>query len=117
MARTQIPVTTVARAAEGAVTFTAADAANGMFFNNDGRTVLLMKNADAASHTATIRSVPDENGRLGDIAVATAAGATNVSGVLPTALFNQTTAGSLGQVNVDFDAGTSVTVAAIQLGA
>lgn len=116
-ARTLIALTTVAAAAEGAVTFTAADAANGMYFVNDGRTVLLVKNADASPHTATISSVPDPYGRTGDIAVVTAAGATNAAGVLPTALFNQTGAAALGQVFVGFDAGTSVTVAAIKLGA
>lgn len=116
MARTQIALTSVASAKEGAITFTAADAANGMYFVNDGRTVLIVKNADAATHTATVRSVPDPYGRTGDIAAATAAGATNVVGLLPTGLFNQTAAGSLGEVNVDFDASTSVTVAAIQLG-
>lgn len=114
MARTLIAATTVpANGGEAAITWTNADAVNGMYFANDGKTVLLIKNGDVATHTATVTSVADPFGRTGDVAMATIAGATNAAGPFPPNLFTQRD--GTGQVLVGFDAGTSVTVAALRL--
>lgn len=74
MPRTNIPVTLIpsfSGGVGGAVTLTtvAADATNDHEMINDGRTFLLFQNTVAGATSATIVSVPDEYGRLGDITV------------------------------------------------
>lgn len=100
-------------------TLTAADSANGMMFPNDGRTVFVILNNDAAAKTVTIVSVPDENGRSGDIVLIVPAAAGGFPGVaitdtLPPALFSQQNADA-GNVYVNFSASTSVKIAAIRI--
>lgn len=111
MARTAI----TPQAAGGAVTFGAADATNGMRFVNDGKTVLIVKNASAAAITVTVRSVPCSHGRLGDLIV-TVPATTGEAVIGPFAkdLFDQQST-DLGNVYVDFSASASVTVAAVKL--
>lgn len=51
-----------------AITFTAADVANGNDFTLTGHEVLLIWNSDAAApHTVTLTSVTDQRGRSGDV--------------------------------------------------
>lgn len=101
------------------VTLTAADSVNGMMFPNDGRTVFLVVNNDVAAKTVTIVSVPDENGRTGDIILTVPAAAGGFPGIaitdqLPTALFTQQNSDA-GNVYVTFSASTNVKVAAIRI--
>jgi hypothetical protein len=101
------------------VTLTAADSANGMMFPNDGRTVLIVVNNDVAAKTVTIVSVPDENGRTGDIVLVVPAAAGGFPGIaitdqLPTALFTQQ-ATDPGNVYVTFSAATNLKVAAVRI--
>jgi hypothetical protein len=101
------------------VTLTAADSANGMMFPNDGKTVLVVINNDVSSKTVTVVSVPDENGRTGDIVLTVPAAVGGFPGIaitdqLPTALFSQQTTDA-GNVYVTFSAATSVKVAAVRI--
>ncbi len=101
------------------LTLTAADAANGMMFANDGKTILVVLNNDASSKTVTIVSVPDENGRTGDIVLTVPAASGGFPGIaitdtLPTALFTQQNSDA-GNVYVTFSASTSVKVAAVRI--
>jgi hypothetical protein len=101
------------------VTLTAADSANGMMFLNDGKTVLVVVNNDVAAKTVTIVSVPDENGRTGDIVLVVPAAAGGFPGIaitdqLPTALFTQQSTDA-GNVYVSFSASTNLKVAAIRV--
>lgn len=101
------------------LTLTAADSVNGMMFVNDGRTILVVLNNDVSSKTVTIVSVPDENGRTGDIVLTVPAAVGGFPGVaitdqLPTALFTQQ-ATDPGNVYVTFSAATSVKVAAVRI--
>lgn len=114
MAFTSFPVTTVGRNASGAVTYSAVDAANGNTLVNDGKTSLWIKNGSGVSITATVVSVPDSNGRTGDLVITIVAGAEFAVGCLDPALFNQRS-GDVGQVHVTFSAGTSVTMAAVSV--
>ena len=101
------------------VTLTAADSANGMMFLNDGKTVLVVINNDVAAKTVTIVSVPDENGRTGDIVLVVPAAVGGFPGIaitdqLPTALFTQQSTDA-GNVYVTFSAATNLKVAAIRI--
>lgn len=74
MPRTVIPVTTISQFSAGVggasqLAGVAADSANDHEMLNDGRTFLLFQNTVAGATSATIVSVPDEYGRLGDITV------------------------------------------------
>lgn len=89
-----------------AITYALVDGHNGNKILNDGETVLHMKNADNVSHTATIVSVPDEHGRLGDIAIVLAAGQDRIVGPFPENLFNQRVTDP-GYLYVTWDAATS----------
>ena len=112
MAFTAFPVTSVGRNASGAVTYSAVDGGNGNTLPNDGKTVLAIKNGSGSSITVTVVSVPDSNGRSGDLSVVIAAGAESFVGCLDPGLFNQRS-GDVGQVHVSFSSGTSVTMAAV----
>jgi hypothetical protein len=101
------------------VTLTAADSANGMMFLNDGKTVLVVINNDVAAKTVTVVSVPDENGRTGDIVLVVPAAAGGFPGIaitdqLPTALFTQQSTDA-GNVYVSFSAATNLKVAAVRI--
>lgn len=107
MARTVIAVADSSQSGT-TVTYVAADAANGMEFNNTGEELLRVKNADVANKTITIASPGQCNqGFSHDLVVVVEAGTEESIGPFPTARFNQTT----NKVYVDFSAATSVTVA------
>ena len=112
---TSLAVQTVGKNAGGAITYSAVDAANGNTVANDGKTVFLVKNGSGVSVTVTVVSVPDSNGRTGDLTLTVAAGAEECVGHLDPALFNQRS-GDVGQVHFSFSAGTSVTMAAVSVG-
>jgi len=115
MARTNIPVQVAPQygSAIASITWTSADSVNGMSFVNDGQTVLLVKNGDAASKTVTVSGVA--NSRTFNIAPSKAysvnANNSAAAGLFQRDAFNQST----GVVHVDFSAATNVTVAAIRL--
>lgn len=116
MPRTSIAVEEIPwQGGDNDLTFSAVDAANGMMFPNDGKTVLLVRNADAAAKTVTVRAVPDPFGRSVDLALVIAAGKTAMVGPLAPVAWNQTSGADLGRVYVDFSAATSTTVACARL--
>ncbi len=96
------------------ITLGAVDAVNGMMFPNDGATILIIRNSDAAAKTVTIKSVPDEAGRSVDQVITVAAGAIAIVGLLRPAWWNQRSTDA-GSVYIDFSAATSTTVAALRL--
>lgn len=63
-----------------AVTWAAADTVNKNFFNMGSKDLLLVNNTDSSSHTVTITSTADPQGRLGDITDTIAAGEMKVYG-------------------------------------
>jgi hypothetical protein len=72
-----------------------------------------------ATKTVTIVSVPDENGRTGDIILTVPAASGSFPGIaitdqLPTALFTQQSTDA-GNVYVTFSAATNVKVAAVRI--
>lgn len=102
----------VQRAAIGGQTITyAAASAGGDTFKSDDRAMLLVKNGDTSSHTATV-AVPG-NTKFGqaepDVAVTVAAGAEKAVGPFPVDLSDPAD----GLVHVTYDAVTSVTVALV----
>ena len=102
MARVAIAVSQAPGAGSGTVTWTAANIADGHTLANDGETVLVVRNPDAAQAvTVTIVSVPCSHGRVGDIVQAVAVETTRVFGPFPKEMFNQPS----GVVHVDL-AGT-----------
>lgn len=115
MPRTSIPITEIGlNGSLNPIVWTAADSTNDMMFDNDGRTVLLIRNASAGAVNVTVKSVADEAGRTGDIVMAVAAGNTSAVSPLRPAWWNQRS-GDIGKVHVDFDVATSITVAALRL--
>lgn len=109
MPRVNIPLVTIPQYSSGAggaiaLSAVAADAANDHDFVNDGRTFLVFQNTVAGATAATIVSTPDENGRLGDIAVTIPAyvsasqNSIVVAGPFAPILFNQN---SGTRINVD----------------
>lgn len=115
MARTAIVTQVVDFQSGEDITFAAADQANGMTMENDGQSILLVKNDDASVKQVTIVSVKDELGRLGDIVKTVAA--TTIAVFAPTRAvgFNQRSGDDVGKTQVDFDADTSVTVAVLKI--
>lgn len=67
MARTKITRTQLNVRAFAAVTLEAADATNLNYAEMTGYEILLAFNSDAGSHTVTINSAPDPQGRTKDI--------------------------------------------------
>jgi hypothetical protein len=119
MAKTAIAVQNVpAGSGIQNVNLAAADSVNGMMFPNEGRTSLVILNNDVAAKTVTIASVPDENGRTGDIALVVPAASGGIPGIgicdtLPSTLFNQQNSDA-GNVYVSFSAATNLKVAAVR---
>lgn len=116
MARTALPVTEVPfQGGLNAVPFGAVDQANGMVLDNDGLTILVVKNAAAGPVTVTVKSVADEAGRSGDVVLTVAAGGTGVVGPLRPAWWHQRDGADAGRVQVDFSASANITAAALRL--
>lgn len=116
MARTAIPVTQApAQGGIANLTFTAADAVNGMMYDNDGLTVVVVKNTGAGACTVTARSVADEAGRTQDLALIVPI-TTGIGFIAPLrrAWWNQRAA-DVGKVYLDFSTATGVSVAVLQL--
>lgn len=115
MPRTNISVVQAVKESGALITYVAADAANGMMFENDGKSLLRVKNADVAAKTVTVVSVPCSHGRTKDTVRSIPASVEHVLGPFPPELFNQLSGTDKGKVYVDFSASTSVTVAAERL--
>lgn len=97
-------------------TYAAADSANGMMFKNDGHTVLHIKNGGAGAVSVTVASIADPYDRLGDVVVSVPATSELIIGVFRDFLFNQKPGSTnAGKIHVDFDVGTTVTVAALKI--
>ena len=114
MAFTAFAPTVVNPASDGALTYSATDNANGNTVVNNGKVALLVKNPTGGAIIVTVVSVPDENGRSGDIVQSIPAGGEYAFGLLSPALFNQRS-GDVGQVHVTFGA-AGCTMVALQLG-
>jgi hypothetical protein len=115
MARTVLTPQTITKNQAAVVSYANADHSNGMLFKNDGNTSLHVKNGGEGACNLTITSVADPFGRTGDITIAIPAGDDVQIPVLDPLLFNQT-GSDIGNVYVDFDESTSVTIAAIRRG-
>lgn len=113
MPRTDIARTAVPREDAVAPNLQAADAANGMKYRNSGREALLIRNSDAAAHTVTVVSVPDEAGRTGDLVVNVPAGEIRIVDQLEPRWWNQRSGEDTGAVQVDFSAPTGMEVAVL----
>ena len=114
MAFTAFATTVVSPASDGAITYAATDNANGNTVVNNGKVTLLVKNPTGGSITVTAVSVPDANGRTGDVVATIPAGGEYAFGLLDPSLFNQRS-GDVGQVHVTFS-GAGCTMVALQLG-
>ena len=123
MARTEIPIQNVPAfgASLDDITFTAGDATNDHYFNNDGDTFLLMRNTDAGAKTADviIRQTSRSLGKSGLVQTLTAAGgATNecFAGPFDHDIFTQPESAPdpAGVVYVDLTDDTGVSFAALR---
>lgn len=91
--------------------FVSADVAGDQFVNN-GRIFFEIVNGDVSTKTVTINSITNcSQGFDHDIAIAVPAGERRIAGPFATSRFNN----SLGQVELNYDAVTSVTIAVISL--
>lgn len=119
MARTVLTAQTVTRA--GLVpSYGAVDQANGEVFVNTGKEFLLVKNGDGSDHTVTITTPGTIDGQaIPDLAVVVTLGEERCIGPFPKAIYNTTDTGQTpdleNAVLVDYDSGTSVTVALIKV--
>lgn len=98
-------------------TFTAADSANGMYYVDDGNTILVATNGDVSSKTVTVVSVADTLGRTGDVALTVPANNGTNDGVsvfgLPTgSAWRQS---GTNQINVNISAATKTQLCALQV--
>lgn len=114
MPRTSIPITVNAFQQGTELAYSAADSTNGMMFDNDGFTILVVKNASGSSVNVTINAVTDEAGRSVNYVRSVSAGKEAVIGPFRPGWWNQRTA-DIGKVYVDFSASASVSVAALKL--
>lgn len=97
------------------LTFDSA-AAGGDVFNNSGSTLLYVKNGDASSHDVTLAIQKDLNIdgltlSITDPSVTVPASDEKIIGPFPTSWFNDDN----NQVNISYDAVTSVTVAVLEV--
>lgn len=92
--------------------YTAANA-DGHFFENDGNTILHVKNGGAGEIDVTIQTPATQAGlAVSEQVVVIPAGEERLIGNLAPATYNRPTGGAdAGKVYVDFEAVTSVTVA------
>jgi len=85
--------------------------ADGNFFQNSGKEILIIKNGDASAHTATIASADDCNqGFTHNVEITVPAGEERVVGPFKQKRFNTS-----GQASITYDDVTSVTVAVVQV--
>lgn len=114
MPRTAITLQEIGSLGKEDLTFQAADQANGMTMENDGRTFLIIKNDDASPKQVTVNSVADDNNRLGDLVQSVAASAIGIIYPSRGGIFNQKGATDFGLTQVDFDADTSLSLVAVR---
>jgi len=110
MPRTNITLQEVGKNKGAELTDVNADQANGMMFDNDGRTELIIHNGDGSTRTVTGVSVACSHGRTLDVAVPVATLKRGILGPLDPDIFNQKSGTDIGKVYVDFSAGTTTAV-------
>lgn len=111
MARADISVQLIDRS--GLEPSYTAATADGEKFVNNGRVFIHVKNGDASQHTVTVQTPGTVDGL--DVAERTVdipAGEERIIGPFPPGHYNQAD----GKVYIDYDAVTSITLAAIRLG-
>lgn len=94
----------------GAYVFTAADATNGMDFENTGREIIVAKNGNASTRTVTILGITDENGRSSNVVHTVPAFATPVQGTIIGGPFPDGLFGSVCQIDINTAADLSLAV-------
>ena len=114
-ARVEIPIQALSPngGSDTEVTLTAGDASNHHYFSNNGKTILLVKNASGGPLTVTVSSVACSHGRTGDLSITIADGKYGLVSQLDPHMFNQIGAGNLGKVFFSVSTGSSVSLAAI----
>ena len=117
MARTALAVTDVPfQSGIANISFTAVDQPNGNKFDNDGNTILIVKDTGGGNCTVTVRAVADEAGRSVDLVlVVPLTTGIGIMGPFRAQWWNQRAAPDVGAVGVDFSTGTGVTAAALRL--
>lgn len=117
MARVAIAINTLGPNGGGLndTTFTAGDATNDHEFDNDGNTLLVVRNTDVAAKTVTVKSVADPFGRSQDLTLTVPAlsGANPglaMAGPFLSAIWNQSGA----KVHVDIASATNLSFAAVK---
>jgi len=111
MARTVIPIQTLPAhgGVDNAVTRTAGDATNDMYFLNTGRELLIMVSTSAGAKAATVVSVADQFGRTGDTSMAPdGEDVIAIAGPFKPTIWNQ--AGGLVHVDLTDDTDTEFAV-------
>lgn len=115
MARTALAPQTIA-ATGLEMTYAAANVDGHSIVNPDDRTFLHVKNGGGVDRTVTIQTPGTQDGlAVADRAITVTAGEERMIGPFRPRLYNQTSGADAGKVFVDFDAVTSVTVAALRL--
>jgi hypothetical protein len=109
MPRTKI-VRTTASLAGVEIGVIAANAVDGMEFQNNGNQVLFVDNGGGTSINVTIDMAPDQFGRDGSKVVAVPDGEQRFIGPFPPIPYSQD-----GNVHVDFSAATDVSVGVLSL--
>jgi hypothetical protein len=72
-------------------TFTAADIVNGNAFLSSGRDLLVVFNSDSSSHTFTLFSAPDADGRFANVTYTVGAGVYSFVDITTSSVFIQAT--------------------------
>lgn len=114
MARTEISVTEVPFQNAVLYSGTAADAANGMMFVNDGQSIAIVENGSGGDVTVGILAEADLAGRTVDFDYTMSDGERFFFGPYRPIWWNQRTGDDLGKVYVDFDVDTSVTIQVVK---
>lgn len=108
MARTTLSITPIVNSGVAFVG-AAPDATNGNALPNNGRQMLVYKNADSGSHTVTIKAYPNGGAPDGltvsDKVVTIAAGATEIIGPFPPSIYND----AANNVYLDYSSAVSQT--------
>ncbi len=116
MARVAVTVAAVRRSGNNITTLPNAADAQGHYMDNDGRTFLVINNANAGTVVVTVQTPRTVDGlAVAELTLSMGAGTRWILGPFPTATFNQS-GSDRGRIYIDFDITAGVTLGGYRLG-
>jgi hypothetical protein len=113
MARAPLTIQDLGLAGDTDVAFSSCTT-DGLYIENDGTVLVSVKNDSGGALAVVADSVPNRNGREGDITLSVGAGKIGMFPLFKPELFNQSGSSS-GRVHLNIADATSLTLAAVRI--